>query len=71
MDLRFAEHYGDLFAKLFFSGSVDFITSGHVYAMVFEGENVVLTGQKIIGATNPSESAPGTIRGDFAVQIGR
>ncbi|CAM8899576.1 unnamed protein product [Rhodiola kirilowii] len=39
--------------------------------MVWEGKNVVATGRKIIGATNPSDSAPGTIRGDFAVEMGR
>ncbi|XWS60151.1 hypothetical protein CRYUN_Cryun07bG0010000 [Craigia yunnanensis] len=39
--------------------------------MIWEGKNVVTTGRKLIGATNPSESAPGTIRGDFAVEIGR
>ncbi|GMY23035.1 nucleoside diphosphate kinase 1 [Fagus crenata] len=72
VDRPFAEkHYADLSAKPFFSSLVDYIISGPVVAMVWEGKNVVLTGRKIIGATNPSESAPGTIRGDFAVEIGR
>ena len=72
VDRPFAEkHYADLSAKPFFSGLVDYIISGPVVAMIWEGKNVVLTGRKIIGATNPSESAPGTIRGDFAVEIGR
>ncbi|XP_021285968.1 nucleoside diphosphate kinase B-like isoform X2 [Herrania umbratica] len=61
----------DLSAKSFFDGLVEYIISGPVVAMIWEGKNVVLTGRKIIGATNPSESAPGTIRGDFAVEIGR
>ncbi|KAG6677357.1 hypothetical protein I3842_14G022200 [Carya illinoinensis] len=72
VDRAFAEkHYADLSAKPFFSGLVDYIISGAVVAMVWEGKNVVTTGRKIIGATNPSDSAPGTIRGDFAVEIGR
>jgi nucleoside-diphosphate kinase len=72
VDRSFAEkHYADLSAKPFFSGLVDYIISGPVVATVWEGKNVVTTGRKIIGATNPSDSAPGTIRGDFAVEIGR
>ncbi|CAK9188045.1 unnamed protein product [Ilex paraguariensis] len=68
----FAEkHYEDLSAKPFFDGLVEYIISGAVVAMVWEGKNVVATGRKIIGATNPSLSDPGTIRGDFAVEIGR
>ena len=68
----FAEkHYSDLSTKPFFNGLVEYICSGPVVAMVWEGKNVVTTGRKIIGATNPSDSAPGTIRGDFAVDIGR
>ena len=62
MDRPFAEkHFADLSAKPFFSELVDYIISGPVVAMIWEGENVVLTGRKIIGATNPSEYAPGTI----------
>ncbi|XVF08536.1 hypothetical protein REPUB_Repub07fG0011300 [Reevesia pubescens] len=72
VDRAFAErHYADLSAKPFFNGLVEYIISGPVVAMIWEGKNVVATGRKIIGATNPSESAPGTIRGDFAVEIGR
>jgi len=68
----FAEkHYADLSAKPFFSGLVDYIISGPVVAMIWEGKNVVVTGRKIIGATNPAQSEPGTIRGDYAVDIGR
>ncbi|KAF3792991.1 Nucleoside diphosphate kinase B [Nymphaea thermarum] len=72
VDRPFAEkHYEDLSAKPFFNGLCEYITSGAVVAMVWEGKNVVTTGRKIIGATNPSDSAPGTIRGDFAVEVGR
>ena len=48
-----------------------YMTSGPVVAMVWEGKNVVVTGRKMLGATNPADSAPGTIRGDFAVDVGR
>lgn len=72
VDQAFAEkHYADLSSKPFFSGLVEYIVSGPVVAMVWEGKGVVATGRKIIGATNPAESAPGTIRGDFAIDIGR
>ncbi|CAA3024574.1 nucleoside diphosphate kinase B [Olea europaea subsp. europaea] len=71
VDRPFAEkHYADLSAKPFFNGLVEYIISGPVVAMVWEGKNVVTTGRKIIGATNPAESAPGTIRGDYAIDIG-
>eukprot|EP00252_Welwitschia_mirabilis_P028095 TRINITY_DN997_c0_g1_i1.p1 TRINITY_DN997_c0_g1~~TRINITY_DN997_c0_g1_i1.p1 ORF type:complete len:149 (+),score=26.09 TRINITY_DN997_c0_g1_i1:102-548(+) len=72
VDKSFAEkHYEDLSAKPFFNGLVEYITSGPVVAMVWQGKDVVATGRKIIGATNPLASDPGTIRGDFAVEIGR
>ena len=72
MEQSFAEkHYEDLSAKPFFPKLVDYIISGPVVAMVWEGKNVVTTGRKMIGATNPSDSAPGTIRGEFAIDIGR
>lgn len=65
------KHYEDLSSKPFFTGLVEYIISGPVVAMVWEGKGVVATGRKIIGATNPAASEPGTIRGDFAVEIGR
>ncbi|ONK56307.1 uncharacterized protein A4U43_C10F6490 [Asparagus officinalis] len=72
VERAFAEkHYEDLSSKPFFAGLVEYIISGPVVAMVWEGKNVVLTGRKIIGATNPAESAPGTIRGDYAIMVGR
>jgi len=72
VERSFAEkHYEDLSAKPFFAVLVEYIISGPVVAMVWEGKGVVLTGRKIIGATNPAESAPGTIRGDYAIMVGR
>ncbi|GBF93873.1 nucleoside diphosphate kinase [Raphidocelis subcapitata] len=65
------KHYADLSAKPFFAGLVDYICSGPVVAMVWEGKGVVATGRSMIGATNPLASAPGTIRGDYAVDVGR
>lgn len=68
----FAEkHYEDLSSKPFFGALIEYIISGPVVAMIWEGKGVVKTGRTIIGATNPAESAPGTIRGDFAIVMGR
>lgn len=65
------QHYGEHKEKPFFPGLVQFITSGPVVAMVWEGKGVVASARKIIGATNPLNSEPGTIRGDYGVDIGR
>mmetsp|Transcript_25476 Transcript_25476/g.46324 ORF Transcript_25476/g.46324 Transcript_25476/m.46324 type:complete len:149 (-) Transcript_25476:191-637(-) len=65
------KHYEDLSSRPFFGALVDYIVSGPVCAMVWEGKNVVSTGRKMIGATNPLASEPGTIRGDFAIEVGR
>jgi nucleoside-diphosphate kinase len=64
-------HYDVHKERPFFAGLVDFITSGPVVAMVWEGDGVIASARKIIGATNPLNSEPGTIRGDFGVNIGR
>ena len=64
-------HYGVHREKPFFPGLVNFITSGPVVAMVWEGKGVIASARKIIGATNPLNSEPGTIRGDFGVDVGR
>lgn len=64
-------HYGEHKGKPFFAGLVDFITSGPIVAMAWEGKNVIATARTMMGATNPAQSAPATIRGDFAVDIGR
>lgn len=65
------QHYGEHKERPFFGELVDFITSGPVFAMVWEGENVISTARLMMGATNPKESAPGTIRGDFAVTVAK
>jgi nucleoside diphosphate kinase len=58
---HFEKHYSDLSSKPFFGGLVTYAASGPVVAMVWEGTNVVLTGRKMLGATRPDDSAPGTI----------
>ncbi len=63
------KHYGEHKGKPFFSDLVNFITSGPVAAMVLEGENVIPTVRTRMGATDPKDAAPGTIRGDFALTI--
>jgi len=63
------EHYGEHKDKPFFGDLVSFITSGPVVAMQVEGENVVLQIRNLMGATNPSESTPGSIRGDLATEL--
>ncbi len=65
------KHYAVHKERPFFSGLVDFITSGPVVAMVWEGDGVVASARKIIGATNPLTAEPGTIRGDYGANIGR
>lgn len=62
-------HYGVHRGKTFFEGVVGFISSGPVVAMVWEGEDVVALARKVIGATKPADSTPGTIRGDYANTI--
>ena len=66
-----ATHYGEHKGKPFYEGLVGFITSSPVVAMCLEGPNAISTTRKIMGATNPAESAPGTIRGDYGVDMGR
>lgn len=65
------QHYADLAGKKFFPGLIDYATSGPVSAMVWEGDNAVKTGRKMLGATKPLDSEPGTIRGDFCIDVGR
>ncbi len=64
-------HYGEHKEKPFFPGLVEFITSGPVVAMVWEGKGAIATARKIIGATNPLNADNGTIRGEFGVDVGR
>ena len=63
-------HYGEHVGKPFFDGLVKFITSSPIVAMVVEGENAVEVVRNVIGATNPAQAEPGTIRGDLALTIG-
>jgi nucleoside-diphosphate kinase len=63
------KHYSEHKDKPFFGELVDFITSGPLVAMVLEGESAVEAARQVIGATNPLQSAPGSIRGDFASSI--
>ena len=68
---HFEKHYSDLAGKKFFPGLIEYAASGPVCAMVWEGDNAVLTGRKMLGATRPFDSEPGTIRGDFCIDVGR
>ena len=63
------KHYAEHAEKPFFGELTDFITSGPVFAMVWEGENVISVARLMMGATNPAESAPGTIRGDYSTTL--
>jgi nucleoside-diphosphate kinase len=65
-----AQHYAEHEGKPFYPDLVDFIISGPVVAMVLEGPAAVSTVRTMMGATNPLDSAPGTIRGDYALEIG-
>jgi len=65
------EHYHSLKSKSFFPHLVKFFSSGPVVAMVWEGKGAVAGGRALLGATNPSDSLPGTIRGDLCIDIGR
>ncbi|MBU9711825.1 nucleoside-diphosphate kinase [Evansella tamaricis] len=62
-------HYGEHKERPFFNNLVSFITSSPVFAMVWEGENVIAEARKMMGKTNPEEAQPGTIRGDFGVIV--
>ena len=61
------KHYAEHVGKPFFDGLVDFITSGPVVAMVVKGDHAIRAVRAMMGATNPLEAVPGTIRGDFAL----
>merc|ERR1719424_1703120 len=65
------KHYADLSKKAFFPGLIEYMASGPVCCMVWEGMNAVLEGRKMLGATKPADSALGTIRGDFCIDVGR
>merc|ERR1712113_1069344 len=65
------KHYADLSAKPFFAGLVKHIGSGPVVPMVWEGKDVVRQGRVLLGETDPLKSKPGSIRGDFSIDMGR
>ena len=72
MDAQLAEqHYAEHEGKPFFGELVSFITSGPLVAMVLEGDEAVRAARQVIGATNPLEATTGSIRGDFAVEVGQ
>ena len=64
-----AEHYAEHKGKPFYPDLVSFITSGPVLALAVRGENAILGIRSLMGATNPADSAPGTIRGDLATEL--
>ena len=64
------EHYAEHKGKGFYQSLLDFITGGPLVAAVFEGPNAVQAARQVIGSTNPLEAATGSIRGDFAIEVG-
>ena len=70
VEVELAErHYAGHSTKPFFGELVEFITGGQLLAMVLEGENAIVAARQLIGATDPVEAAPGSIRGDFALEV--
>ncbi|GAC1360839.1 MAG: nucleoside-diphosphate kinase [Herpetosiphon sp.] len=65
------KHYAELKEKKFFPKLIEYITSGPVVAVAIEGDDVIKTIRHTVGKTDPIEAAPGTIRGDYAVSVGR
>jgi nucleoside-diphosphate kinase len=65
------QHYAEHDGKPFFGELVEFITSGPIVAMVLEGDDAIRAARQVIGATNPLEAAPGSIRGDYAIAVGQ
>ena len=68
---RVTEQYKEHLSKTFFPSLKKYIMGGPCFLMVWEGRNVVAIVRKVIGATNPQEAMPGTVRGDFGIDIGR
>ena len=66
-----AQHYAEHEGKGFYPSLIEYITSGPVVAMVWEGPNVIAVARAMMGATRPHEATPGTIRGDYAQETGR
>jgi nucleoside-diphosphate kinase len=65
------QHYAEHEGKPFFGELVGFISSGSIVAMLLEGQDAIRAARQVIGATNPLEAAPGSIRGDFAISVGQ
>jgi len=65
------QHYGEHSERPFFGELVEFITSGPLVAMTLEGDHAIAAARQMIGATNPLDATPGSIRGDFALQVGQ
>lgn len=65
------EHYGEHRERPFFGELVDFITSGPVVMMAVEGEGAIVALRTMMGPTNPLDASPGTIRGDYALEVGQ
>jgi nucleoside-diphosphate kinase len=66
-----SEHYAEHEGKPFYGELVDFITSGPLVAMVLAGDQAITAARQVIGATNPLEASPGSIRGDYAIAVGQ
>jgi len=64
-------HYAEHEGKPFFGELVEFITSGPLVALVLEGHEAVVAARQVIGATHPLDASPGSIRGDFALEVGQ
>ena len=72
VDRELAEkHYNEHASKPFFPDLIEFITRGNLVALVLTGEDAVPAARSVIGATNPVEAVPGSIRGDFALEVGK
>ena len=72
MDRELAErHYAEHEGKPFYGELVDFITSGPLVAMVLEGPRAIEAARQVIGATDPVQASPGSIRGDLAIEVGQ
>jgi nucleoside-diphosphate kinase len=66
-----SQHYAEHEGKPFYGELVEFITSGPLVAMVLEGQDAIRAARQVIGATNPLEATTGSIRGDFAIEVGQ
>jgi nucleoside-diphosphate kinase len=72
MDVELAQdHYAEHEGKAFYGELVQFITSGPLVAMVLEGPRAIEAARQVIGVTDPLQAAPGSIRGDFAIEVGQ